>query len=77
MANRTGKQEEAKTVNAIILNLMVIAVIVTGWTAAVWASYIGLDDSRALRRTARNHEVVQALGAGSRPATRRDVRRAA
>ena len=62
--------------SAIILNLVVIAVIVAGWTAAVWAFYTHLDDSRA-PRAARNHEVAGALGAGSRPATRQDVRPAA
>lgn len=62
--------------NAIILNLVVIAVIVAAWTAAVWAFYTRLDDSRA-PRTARGREVTPITGAGSRPATRQDVRRVA
>ena len=62
--------------SAIILNLVVIAVIVAGWTAAVWAFYTRLDDSRALPRTVRNHEVIEIPGADSKPATRRTARAA-
>ncbi|HET9079555.1 MAG TPA: hypothetical protein VFO01_03440 [Trebonia sp.] len=60
--------------SAIILNLVVIAVIVAGWTAAVWAFYTRLDEGRARAGSARSREVT---GAGSLPATRQDVRRAA
>ena len=63
--------------SAIILNLVVITVIVAGWTAAVAVFYTRLNEGRAMARTARSHEVIQAPGVGSRPAVRQDVRCAA
>ena len=63
--------------SAIILNLVVITVIVAGWTAAVAVFYTRLGEGRALPRAARGHEVIETPDAGSRPATRQDVRRAA
>jgi hypothetical protein len=63
--------------SAIILNLVVISVIVAGWTAAVWALYTRLGEDRPAARTGRTREVIQDPDAGARPATRQDLRRAA
>ncbi len=52
---------------AITMNLIVIAVVVGGWTAAVWATYRRLSDPYARPGTRRQPGAAQALHASSRP----------
>lgn len=50
--------------SAITMNLTAIAVVVGGWTAAVWAVYSKLSDPYA-RAGNRRPDVVHDLGASS------------
>lgn len=51
--------------SAVTMNLIAIAVVVGGWTAAVWAVYSKLGDPYA-RPAARRPDVVRDPGARSR-----------
>jgi hypothetical protein len=62
--------------SAIAMNLIAIAVVVGGWTAAVWAFYKHLSDPYA-RPRARRPNVVQAPDASSQPEPVLTGRRAA
>ena len=62
--------------SAIAMNLIAIAVIVAGWTAAVWALYSKLSDPYAPAAT-RRPEAVRDPGARSRPEPVLTGRRAA
>jgi len=62
--------------SAITMNLIAIAVIVGGWTAAVWAVYRKLSDPYA-RSVTRRPDVVQAPDASSQPEPVLTGRRAA
>jgi hypothetical protein len=62
--------------SAITMNLIAIAVVVGGWTAAVRAVYSKLGDPYA-RAAARRPDMVQEPGARSRPEPVLTGRRAA
>jgi hypothetical protein len=62
--------------SAITMNLIAIAVVVGGWTAAVWALYSKLSDPYA-RAAARRPDVAQDPGARSQPEPVLTGRRAA
>ena len=51
---------------AITMNLIAIAVVVGGWTAAVWTFYKHLSDDHA-RPATRRPDVVQDPDANSQP----------
>lgn len=61
---------------AVTMNLIAIAVVVGGWTAAVWAVYSRLSDPYA-RAAARRPDVARAPGARSQPEPVLTGRRAA
>ncbi len=62
---------------AITMNLIAIAVVVGGWTAAVWAFYKKLSDPYARPETRRRSGVVQAPEASGQPEPVLTGRRAA